>query len=176
MNTPDSRNLLDSIGSRLTAGGDQYLAGPAVEMTPILLGLLSAAVAIGIAVTGWKLARRWRRMDNHRDDLTELAQLLRRIQVQILLLADADTMMTTADSHILRTLKYELAGVDVSFAQDAAGVVTEVIRRLDDLLGQASPRPGATNLTRARAQGRAVQGALVAITTAQAVISRLRRR
>ncbi|MFG2276840.1 hypothetical protein ACGFNY_44670 [Streptomyces chartreusis] len=176
MNTPDSRNLLDSIGSRLIAGGDQHLAGPAVEMTPILLGLLSAAVAIGIAVTGWKLARRWRRMDNHRDDLTELAQLLRRIQVQIQLLADTDTVITIADSQVLRTMKYELSGMDASFVPEVAGAVTEAIRRLNELLDEAAPHTGAATLTRARAQGRATQAALVAVTAAQSVISRLRRR
>ncbi|WP_331748709.1 hypothetical protein [Streptomyces chartreusis] len=176
MNTPHSRHPLDSIGAHLSTGGHHYLVGPAVEMTPILLGLLSATVAIGIAITGWKLARRWRRIDNHRDDLTELAQLLRRIQVQIQLLADADTMPTVADSQILRTLKYELDGVDVSFAPEAADVVADVILRLDELLGEVSPHTGAVTLTRARAQGRAVQAALVAITAAQAVISRLRRR
>ncbi|GGJ69993.1 hypothetical protein [Streptomyces brasiliensis] len=137
--------------------------------------MLSAAVAIGIAVTGWKLARRWRRIDNHRADLTELAQLLRSIQVQIQLLADADTVATIADCQALRILKYELTGADVSFAPAAAGAVTDVIRRLDDLLGEASTTTGAATLTRARAQGRAVQAALAAITAAQAVISRLRR-
>jgi hypothetical protein len=89
----------------LTTGGHHCLADPAGETTPILLGLLSAAVAIGIAVTGWKLARRWRRIDNHRDDLIELAQLVRRIQVRIQMLADADTMATVADCQTLRALK-----------------------------------------------------------------------
>ncbi|MFD5848142.1 hypothetical protein [Streptomyces chartreusis] len=176
MNTPDNRYPLVSVGSHLTTSDHHYLAGPAVEMTPILLGLLSATVAIGIAITGWKLARRWRRIDNHRDDLTELAQLLRRIQVQIQLLAYADIMATVADSQILRTLKYELEGVEVSFDPEAVGVVTDVILRLDELLVEVSPHTGTATLTRARAQGRAVQAALVAITAAQAVISRLRRR
>jgi hypothetical protein len=64
----------------------------------------------------------------------------------------------------------------VSFAPEAAAAVTEVIRSLDELLGEATTHTGAATLTRARAQGRAVQAALAAITAAQAVISRLRRR
>ncbi|MFG2276846.1 hypothetical protein ACGFNY_44700 [Streptomyces chartreusis] len=82
--------------------------------------------------------RRWRRIDNHRNDLTELGQLLRRIQVLLQLLADADTMTTVADSQALRALKYELQGSDVPFAPEAAVAVTEVIRRLDGLLGEAT--------------------------------------
>ncbi|MFI7406005.1 hypothetical protein ACIBW9_37000 [Streptomyces sp. NPDC049541] len=175
MNLADSRYPLVGIGSRVTTGGHYRIASSGVETTPILLGLLSAAVAIGLAVTGWKLARRWRRIDNHRDDLTELAKLLRRIQVQIQLLGDADTMATIADCQTLRALKYELAGADVSFAPDAAAAVTEVVHRIDELLGEATTHAGAATMTRARAQGRAVQAALDAIAAAQAVISRLRR-
>jgi 2-methylisocitrate lyase-like PEP mutase family enzyme len=173
VNTPASRNLLDDIGLHFTTAG--HLAGPAVEATPILLGLLSAAVAIGIAVTGWKLARHWRRRDNQRADLTEVAQLLRRIQVQIQLLADQDTVATATDCQELRALKYELAGADTSFAPDAAGAITEVIKRLDALLDEAPASTGTGTVVQARAQGRAVQAVLAAITAAQAVISRLRR-
>lgn len=180
MNSPRGIHLLHQINSS-SAGtaGHRSVAVQGGSATPVLLAILSATVAIGLTVIGWKLARHWRRRDNQRADLTDLAQVLRRIHVQIQLLADQDTLATVTDCQALRTLKYELAGTGTAFAREVTTAVTDVVARLDVLLAAACPitsGAGTANLAQARTQGRAVQDALVATAAAQAVINRLRAR
>ncbi|MFI6658134.1 hypothetical protein ACIBL8_21725 [Streptomyces sp. NPDC050523] len=177
MNSPCIIQLLNEIGPSVRTAGGHYTAAQGSRATPILVAILSAVVAIGIAVTGWKLARHWRRRDNQRADLTDLAQVLRRIHVQIQLLADQDTVAIVTDCQTLRTLKYELVGSDATFAPEVTTAVADVVARLDVLLAAALPVTtgvGTATLAQARTQGRAVQEALAATVHAQAVISRLR--
>lgn len=180
MHSPHGFQLLDETAPSAVLTG-HHLAAQGGGATPVLLGLLSALVTIGIAVTGWKLAHHWRRVDNHRADLTELAKTLRRIRVHVQLLADQDALLTEADCPRLRTLMYELAGADAASTptSETTQVVTEVVTELHALLNTAVPTAtgaGSATVTQARAQGRAVQVALAAITRAQGFIHRLRDR
>jgi hypothetical protein len=86
---------------------------------------------------------------------------------------------TVADCLALRSLKYELGGVDASFAPAVVTTVAVGITCLDAVLATALPvttGAGTATLAQARAQGRAGQDALATTTTALAVISRLRSR
>ncbi|MDX3569304.1 hypothetical protein [Streptomyces sp. ID05-47C] len=170
----------NETGSSLKSIGHQhYLAVQSDTATSILLGLLSAAVAISLAITSWRLARHWRRRDNQRADLTDLAQALRRIHVQIQLLADQDAVATVTDCQVLRPLKYELDCAGGAFEQEVAAAIADVVARLDVLLAVALPTNTSVStatLSQARAQGRAVQDTLAATAQAQKVVGRLRDR
>ncbi|MEU6380066.1 hypothetical protein [Streptomyces sp. NPDC046909] len=144
----------------------------------MFVGLLSAAVAITLTVVGWELTRRLRRRDQERADLTEVDRLLRRLGVRIRLLDDQDDVLTAAseDCRTLRSLKYELSGVDLPALPEVGTVLGAVVDRLDAFLGTALPShpAGTGTLTQARQQGRAAQEVLSAVDDAQDVVGRLR--
>lgn len=160
------------------AAGHMYLAVGTTGATPVLLGVLSALVAIALAVTGWKLARHYRRRDLERADLTELAQLLHRIHVQVQILTQQEGVVTAPDLLTLRTLKVELECVTTPSLPDLSTALANITSRLDAYVGTAVPTgaAGPDTLKQAQRQGRATQDLLTAIRQVQAAVQRLRSR
>ncbi|WP_406482500.1 hypothetical protein [Streptomyces sp. NBC_01615] len=167
-----------TTGVSLTAASHTHLAAGPDATTTLLLGVLSALVGIGIAVTGWTLIRIHRRHDHDRADLTEASQLLRRLYVQIQTLADEDGVATGADFVTLRAVKYELRCVTTPTDPDLNTALVNVTSCLEAFFSTALPAAatGPGTLQQARQQGRAAQEVLTAVQEAQAAVQRLRRR
>lgn len=159
----------------ITDGQEPLAVGYAA---PVLLGLLSALVAVAIAITGWKLAHYYRRRDRERADLTDVAQLLHRIHVQIQVLTDQEDVVTVLDLMPLKALKAELECISTQPLPDLDSTTANFTSHLGVYIATAIPAgtAGLGTLKQAQQQGRATQDVLAAIREAQAVVQRLRSR
>jgi hypothetical protein len=166
MTSPNMKAIANSQES-LTAGDATFA-----------LGLLGALVAIAIAITGWKLAHYYRRRDRERTDLTDVAQLLHRIHVQIQVLADQEGVITVLDLLPLKELKSELECICTPSLSDLDSAKVNSTSRLAAYIATAIPEETVVPdmLKRAQQQGRATEDVLAAIREAQAVVQRLRNR
>lgn len=148
----------------------------AASAMPVLLGLLSALVAIAVAVIGWKLAHHYRRRDRERADLTDMARLLHRIHVQIQVLTDQEGVVTVLDLLPLKELKAELECMATPLQPALRATKANITTCLNTYIATGLPAGDAApgTLKQAQRQGRATHEALAAVKEAQAAVQRFR--